>query len=284
MSLEPSIFKLVNLMQALSSSNAGLNCTTPGCNQQVSKPGYKLCYNCWKVNNTQQFIPKPKPQHQTASSSSLLSATTIGEKLGIPKNKINSILAELGLLSKDQNGWIATKRGIAFGAVQKIHSQENTPYVLWSESILTNQVFLTTLESIRGNNSEVNKTEVSTKQGFREKFQGSAQHRTTDGHLVRSKAEVLIDNWLYMSGLVHAYERRLPIEEEVYCDFYIPSGKVYIEYWGYNNDPDYVARKKIKQDLYQKYELNLIELDDEHIKNLDDYMPQMLLKFGIVVN
>ena len=30
-------------------------------------------------------------------------------------------------------------------------------------------------------------------QGFRERF--PAQHRTTDGHLVRSRAEVLIDNW-----------------------------------------------------------------------------------------
>ena len=47
-----------------------------------------------------------------------------------------------------------------------------------------------------------------------------------------SKAEMLIDNWLYMAEIVHAYERKLPIEEDVYCDFYIPKGKVYIEYWG----------------------------------------------------
>jgi hypothetical protein len=48
--------------------------------------------------------------------------------------------------------------------------------------------------------------------------------------MVRSRAEVLIDNWLYMQGIVHAYERRLPIEEECYCDFYLPKG-VYIEFW-----------------------------------------------------
>ena len=48
---------------------------------------------------------------------------------------------------------------------------------------------------------------------FREKF--PAKYRATDGHLVRSRAEMLIDNWLYMSGIVHAVERKLPIEEDV---------------------------------------------------------------------
>ncbi|MEZ2225251.1 hypothetical protein [Microcoleus sp.] len=59
---------------------------------------------------------------------------------------------------------------------------------------------------------------------------------------------------------------------------------MYVEYWGYENEPEYAARKKVKQELYQKYELNLIELNDEHIKNLDDYLPKMLLKFGIIVS
>jgi len=58
--------------------------------------------------------------------------------------------------------------------------------------------------------------------GFREKFE--AKHRTQDGHYVRSKAEMIIDNLLYQYGIVHAYERKLPIEEDVYSDFYIPPG------------------------------------------------------------
>lgn len=117
--------------------------------------------------------------------------------------------------------------------------------------------------------------------GFRDKF--PAKYRTTDGHWVRSKSEVLIDNWLYMAGVVHAYERQVPIEEDLYCDFYLPEGKVYIEYWGLENDARYAARKKVKQELYRKYGLNLIEVKDEHIKNIDDVLPRLLLKFGIVV-
>ncbi|XZN99879.1 MAG: hypothetical protein ACM65L_15150 [Microcoleus sp.] len=231
MTLDPFVRKLAAINQALSALSAE-SCTTPGCNQPVSKPGHKLCYDHWKANNVKpvQAVSPPKPKPQQFSAPSLLSATTISEKLEISKHKVNPILAELGLVNKEGNGWVATKRGMGFGAVQKTHPQDNTPYVLWPESILTNQVFLATIESLKGDNSEQSKTEVNTKLGFREKFRASAQHRTTDGHFVRSKAEVLIDNWLYMAELVHAYERRLPIEEEAYFDFYIPGGVVAMPY------------------------------------------------------
>ena len=101
---------------------------------------------------------------------------------------------------------------------------------------------------------------------------------------MRSKAEMLIDNYLYMSGVVHAYERQLPIEAEVYCDFYLPAGKVYIEYWGIENDPAYNARRKAKVEIYQRSKLQLIELTDDHIRNLDDYLPKMLIKYKITVD
>ncbi|MEP0856977.1 hypothetical protein NDI49_15340 [Trichocoleus sp. ST-U3] len=285
MNLERSLMKLANAVSKLNELSSMEICTEPKCTKQVSKPGHKLCYEHWKANNTQASpTPKPKPKPQPSSSPSLLSATSISEKLAIPKHKVNPILAELGLLSKDQNGWVATKLGINFGAVQKTYSQDGMLYVLWSESILTNQAFLTTIQSINGDSLEASTKEATSEQGFREKFRASAQHRTTDGHWVRSKAEALIDNWLYVSGIVHAYERRLPIEEEAYCDFYLPSGRVYIEYWGYDNDQEYAARKRVKQELYQKYQLNLIELSDEHIKNLDDCLPRILLKFGVVIS
>ena len=92
---------------------------------------------------------------------------------------------------------------------------------------------------------------------------------------------MLVDNWLYIAEIVHAYERKLPIEEDVYSDFYIPTGKVYIEYWGYEDEPKYLARKKKKIELYRKYNFNLIELQDKDVQNLDDVLPRLLLKFGV---
>ncbi|MEM9539267.1 MAG: hypothetical protein AAGA60_07105 [Cyanobacteria bacterium P01_E01_bin.42] len=280
-------------------------CSQPGCNNPVSKPGHTLCYACWKAANQKpapktEIKPKPKsnpktdinPKPKPAHSQSLLSATKISQKLNelnykINRNDINRILSELGLLEKQGADWIATRRGIAFGATQKQDSKTGNSYVLWSPTILENQIFLATIQSIisEPTDSKTSDTvsEVNEK-SFRQKFRESAKFRTTDGHWVRSKAEVMIDNWLYMTELVHAYERKLPILEEVYCDFYIPAGKVYIEYWGYENDRKYLERKKEKQRLYQQYELNLIEITDKNIRDLDDFLPKMLLKFGVRVS
>ncbi len=84
-----------------------------------------------------------------------------------------------------------------------------------------------------------------------------------------------------MEEIVLAYERKFPIEEDVYSVFYIPTGKVYIEYWGYENDQKYLTRKKQKIDLYKKYDFSLIELGDKEIQNLDDILPRLLLKHGV---
>jgi hypothetical protein len=112
---------------------------------------------------------------------------------------------------------------------------------------------------------------------FRHKF--PATYLTEDGHWVRSKAEQIIDNWLYHKGITHGYERRVPIEEEVYCDFFINIGsKVWIEYWGLD-EKEYLKRKKIKKDFYAKYKKNLIELDDKDIEKIDDIMPIKLRPF-----
>ncbi|SFV51459.1 hypothetical protein MNB_SV-12-769 [hydrothermal vent metagenome] len=107
------------------------------------------------------------------------------------------------------------------------------------------------------------------------------QYRTEDGHYVRSKAELIIDNWLYHQNIVHAYEKRLPTEENLLSDFYLPQGKVYIEFWGYENQEAYIKRKKIKQQIYKKYNFKLIELNDKEVQNLDDILPKILLKFNI---
>ncbi len=134
------------------------------------------------------------------------------------------------------NGWV--KKG----------QKSGVPYVRWPESILDNKILLNSVEQLSGEKFSDEPTPVETtpeEKGFREKF--IAKHRATDGHFVRSKAEMLIDNWLYMAEIVHAYERKLPVEEDAYCDFYIPTGKVYIEYWGYEEDSKYLKRKETRR-------------------------------------
>jgi hypothetical protein len=89
-------------------------------------------------------------------------------------------------------------------------------------------------------------------------------------------------HFLYDEGLVHAYERRLPIEAECYCDFYLPGGKgVYIEFRGRESDPKYRDRKAAKQAIYAKHRFQLIELGDAEIERLDEVLPRLLLAYGI---
>jgi len=70
------------------------------------------------------------------------------------------------------------------------------------------------------------------------------QSAENDRHYVRSRAELVIANWLFAEGIAYAYEKRVPIKEDVYCDFYIPKGKVYVEFWGLEDDEAYLERAK----------------------------------------
>jgi len=236
---------------------------------------------------------------QQKDISKLINATTIGKHFDISSQRLNLILSELGLIEKDfAAGWEITKLGKSIGGREFEHETSGANYVLWPESILQYkrllEVFKETHEpiSIQSKDANITSTQVDTpvaninKDNFREKFE--AKHRTIDGHYVRSKAEMLIDNWLYQYGLIHAYERKLPIDEDVYCDFYIPSGNgrpqaVYIEFWGLENDPKYAERKKKKIEIYKKEGLSLIELTDADLQNIDDILAKKLRQFKVPI-
>ena len=107
-----------------------------------------------------------------------------------------------------------------------------------------------------------------------------ALYRATDGHNVRSQPELLIDNWLRTMGIPHDYEKKVPVEENLLCDFYIEQGDVYIEYWGLSN-PEYLRHSQWKRKIYKKYGFKLIQLYYKDILTLDDVLPRKLREFGI---
>jgi hypothetical protein len=212
----------------------------------------------------------------------LITATAIGKQFELSANKMNYILSELGWVNKSIKGWVVTDHGKKLGGIQSEDRKSGIPYVRWPEAIVKVKALQNSVGEVKGTDKAEEPVQTASNKeavGFREKF--PAKHRSADGHMVRSKAEMLVDNWLYMAEIVHAYERKLPIEEDVYCDFYIPTGKVYIEYWGYENEQKYLARKKKKISIYEKYGFNLIQLKDEDVQNLDDILPRLLLKYGI---
>ncbi len=83
-----------------------------------------------------------------------------------------------------------------------------------------------------------------------------------DGHIVKSKSEREIDDYLFEHGIPHAYERELPYggteKEVLHPDFYLKNylgegNDVCIEHWGYNeNNIQYTKTKKFKMPIYEK--------------------------------
>lgn len=220
-----------------------------------------------------------------------LNATAISKEFGISAQRMNLIFAELGWQERHTAGWTVTKTGQRIGGRQMEH-ESGALYAIWPAAILENKRLL---DVVRPQEQAVvpaspppasQPYDSPSPANFRDKFE--ARLRTLDGHFVRSRAEVIIDNWLYHYGIVHAYERKLNIEEDAVCDFYIPQGVgrpqgVYIEFWGMEDDPKYADRKRKKLELYRKHEIPLIELNGADIDNLDDILARKLLKYNIKV-
>lgn len=139
------------------------------------------------------------------------------------------------------------------------------------------EVVLGILDIAAGRKSRSGEVHNGIEHGFRQKF--PPKFFASDGHRVRSKAELLIDNWLYTRrpAIAHAYERRLPIPEEAYADFYVPLGDCYIEYWGLDT-AEYSERQTRKREIFRRYRFRVIELEERDLTELDDRLPVKLLR------
>lgn len=218
-------------------------------------------------------------------STQTLSSTKIGENFKVSAQRINAMLSELGWIEKSNiGGWELTKYGKRIGGFE-MEAQNGSPYVIWDESILSNKSLLNSIDAATGKSYDddaISKESTFDTDEFRKKHE--AKYRTQDGHRVRSRAEAMIDDYLYNNGVAHAYERRLPgIDEEVISDFYIPAGKVFIEFWGMEENEKYQERKKKKLEIYADNNFNLIELKDKDIETIDDVLPRKLKKFGVKI-
>ncbi|HEX8912835.1 MAG TPA: hypothetical protein VF796_10785 [Humisphaera sp.] len=275
----------------------------------------KRCPTCLRWNEVGRkhvcTPPLPDEAYLAEDPAGYLSSTKVGKHFGLSNTRMNLVLAELGWIERYGTGWVPTDQGNAQGANVR---EGKAPYVVWPESILRNAALRASVAEQFGNagsaprtvpadpsrptpapaaravspkpvrNADPTPTDADASADFRLRF--PATLRAMDGHMVRSRAELLIDNWLYVQGIVHAYERRLPVEEECYCDFYLPAGHaggkgVYIEFWGRESDPAYRKRMDVKRAIYAKYGFRLVELGDADIERLDDVLPKMLTRLGI---
>ncbi len=126
---------------------------------------------------------------------------------------------------------------------------------------------------------ESEKTEFKPQGNIGEKL---LSYKADDGHVVRSQAELIIDNWLFHYQLLHAYDYPLQFGlEGKRCDFYLPLEELYIEFWGLLSETTYAINRKHKLELYKKANLKLLELFPQDLPILTEILKKKFSAFGV---
>lgn len=220
------------------------------------------CRACWKSRTRAAAKDAPVPPRER------LTATQLGAQLALKGVEVNEVMIELGWLTADRR---LTALGTRMGGSTK--QGKRGDFALWPAELLENKFFT----------DAVKRRTQTERERPAEREQPAAtpgEHLADDGHYVRSKGELLIDNWLYQHGILHAYERPIPGQDELTCDFFLPGGNVFIEFWGRTGEP-FVSRMKRKQAFYAEHRLRLIELESADLKVLDATLTAALRRFGV---
>ncbi len=199
-----------------------------------------------------------------------LSATHIGNKVDLPARLINLLLAERGWIKKHIRGWLLTPRGKTIGGEQHASEQTGVPYATWPEALLDNPLFLEAIAQITGTSFT-----QSSSQSFA---------RALSGQHVKSREELIVENWLYIAGVNHARDYSLHVgNESISVDFFLPELQVCIDIWGASDNAAALAEKLNKQEFYKKYGYDFIELHDETIAQVDEVLAKQLLGYGLAI-
>ncbi len=185
-----------------------------------------------------------------------LTATRIGQEYNLSGKIVNAILFDLDLMNKDQRGWMVTEKATDLGAEQRNSKQGF--YVTWATSILNNELVKAALESASGKILSV----------------------CLDGRDCSNTGDQQIANWLYLNAVAYAYEKPIAFTDKV-AGFYLPARKIYMDYWGMQNMRISLSEKMQRADFFKSQGLKYIEIDDEQLKQLDEYLPKKLLQFGL---
>ena len=229
------------------------------------------------------------PAKAPAAPAADQTATTIGGKVGLSPRRVNLVLAELGWIKRLARGWKPTERGAGLGGVQKTAQQSGIPYVAWPAGILKNKAFVAAANQLKGATvgapvEQAPADPWGNEPGAEMKVLPGAEEPTEviamDGHVCRSRGELLIDNFLYLQGIAHARDRRLPVEEEEICDFYLPATGVCLEFWGTGKVDGAERRSRIRE-LCKKHKIRLLEIEESQVATIDEEIAKQMLQYGI---
>ena len=256
------------------------------CNEETQKNNHKLCHECYtNIGNWFQA----------------LSSLDINQLIELTNNLTNAMIKSIYINSKTNYQYQICMGAITwviqlldknifneekyFIFIKKFNEEYNklskTRDVdpLWNKKHSNfkenfNRLLINLLNEL--NSHLVKQKSCNLSNDYRKNYE--AEFRTSDGHYVRSQAEMLIDNWLYENNILHEYEKSVIIDGiELHPDFYLKSINTYIEYFGFNNE-HYKQQSENKKELYKENNLNCIFLYPNDIKNLGDILQKEIFK------
>jgi len=215
-------------------------------------------------------------------------------------------LQDFGLLRRykyddDDNFWYKIDKKVLFSVIKHDENkwkeryeqirEEEGRYVSETMDIIYDlcddvPIFHRCRQRLRESCQEIRKKMYETKKliaARRSSTKHSSDFRTDDGHVVRTESRAIVDNWLHSKGLVHEYNRKVPIQEQLWCAFHLPDAGLHIEVWDSHPEPEYARWKEAKIALYRKYDLPFLVIENADLDRLDDVLPQKLLEHGITV-
>ena len=217
---------------------------------------------------------------------------------GVTAQKVNRVLESLGWITRSPyatGGWNSTNAGRRFGASDHT-APSGAPYVKFEAPVVHQAALVrafselapaqTTTAKANSQHAPVASSDCKCFCGKCSIIGKSQKYKTRDGHYVRSRGEVMIDNYLYSARVPHAYELEvhLPESDKVMVpDFVVltPKGNVYVEFWGMEGQSDYDTNTDQKKKLYEEFDLELIDVWPANLDDLDAYLSRKLAQYGV---
>ncbi len=201
---------------------------------------------------------------------------------GLHPRQINRALAELGLQQHSILGWELTPLGREWGGQQSESDNSGAFYVTWPPDIVDDPVVHRELQQFARVHVP---TDEPSGEGEPDLFAATGaeggEYHGVDGHRLTSSLEQRVCDWLYLAQLVHAHRRRLPCEEILLADFYLPAGRVYVDCWAADVPAAELSARLRRREIYRDMGLNAIEINAEDGDRLDEVLGRGLLDLGI---
>jgi hypothetical protein len=224
--------------------------------------------------------------------------------------QINRNFAELGLVQITPRGLELTGLGERFGGRQETDEDNALLIVSWPHEIVDNPVIHRELNRLASDGhvadsdvdtaaaaaaaaspSPSSETDVVAPDLFAEATRAPAandsqptppeQRHGLDGHCVDSLLQLRVCDWLYEAQLAHAHKRRLPVEERLSADFYVPAVGLYIECWERDVPTAELTRRLRTREVCRELGLAYQEIAAADIERIDELLSKRMKSLNL---